>query len=198
MSDARGRIEAAYRRAMKRWELLPDSEAHLTEMLDRLTIIAATVANPPKPAPRIEQYRDVGRNSSRRELDKLAEAAETVIRCVDALHQPAILALAGRGMMRAPIVQSIRKLADEARAADVSGDPAVAGRTRPKNDLARGVAANVIGDFERLTGARADLPADAPVGGGRGLAPLVTQVFKAMGIKANAKAAIKAALAGAE
>ena len=199
MSGTRVHIEVAYRRALTKandgWELRPNSKTRLMTALDRLTLIAAQIKNPPKPAPRVEQFRQVGRESARRELDKLAEAAERVIRCVDALHQPAILALADRGIMRGHVIRGARSLAAEARAADISRVPTVAGRGRPKNNLSIVVAATVVRDFERLTGARADLPADAPAEDVRGLTSLVADVFKGMGIKANAKAAIKAALA---
>ena len=194
LAPAVNALEAAYRRAMKRWELLPDSEAHLTEALNRLTIIAAT--NPPKPAPRIEQYRDVGRESTRGELDNLAEAAEAVIKCVDVLHRPAILALADHGVMPARIVQSMRQIAAEAQAADVKAEfpPCWAGRGRRTiSPMAWRRMSSVISKGSQ--GRTRSFPLDA-ARGARGLPQLVAGVFKAMGIiRANAKAAIKAVLA---
>ncbi len=202
--DARTPIEAAYRSALDKanneWELRPRSEVPLggevtlREAVNNVMIFAEQIANPRQPPPPIEQFRKVGRTRARLELDKLAEAAETVIRRVDTLHEPAILALADLGIMRGHVISLARSIALSARAADVSGVSAVAGRGKPKNNRAIGLACTVIFDFERLMGQRADLPVDV-AGGARGLELLVADIFEAVGIKASAKAAVRAALA---
>jgi hypothetical protein len=176
---------------MNGWELKRGSEAHLRAAVNRLAIIVQHSASTAPP----DQFREVGRKATRKELDKLAAAAKAVVACVDALHKPAILALADRGVMREPILRWARSLVEGAQNTDVSGVSIAAGTGRPGNNLATVVAANVIRDFERLTGGRADFPADSVKGGSRGLVPLVRDVFAALAIKADAKASVSAALA---
>jgi len=112
---------------------------------------------------------------------------------INVLHQPAILALADRHWLRSDIVSFTEGLAAAARSADISKVPEEIRQSRPVKHYARIVALMIIAHYEDLTGLSADKPA-AVEGGSVGLMPLVGDIFKALAIDADPKAALAGAL----
>jgi hypothetical protein len=107
-----------------------------------------------------------------------------------------ISALGGRHVIYAVRGQLdyLSDLVKAAREADVSSIRDVAMRGRPKNERATAVASIIIDVYEKLTGDKADLPANRGGARTRGLIPLVKAIFAVLRIRAHPKAAVTAAL----
>jgi hypothetical protein len=189
-TDLRDRLEAAFR---KHVEIQSNKEDELERALDHLTLIAVNMLNDPPPNAVPARFRSIGRKATKKELDRVAKAAEKLATCLEVLHQPAIVALADRELNWREAARKIRRFADQVRGADVSKVPERIGHGRPEKLPANVVAGTVMTFFENLTGSRADLPAETPTGS-RGLISLVRDVFGIIGLNANPKASVTAVL----
>lgn len=133
------------------------------------------------------QHHEVGKEEARKELNKLARAAEALVECFGMLSKTAIESLGG-SHIREPIATQcawLRDLSEVARCAEISS---AKGRARKKNQAAIRAATIVVEAFENFTGRRTDASTndfwnDRPAP----LEPLVRQIFEIVGIKADAK-----------
>lgn len=179
-------LEAAFRCGLK-FRTTPNSEKALHLAVGCLAYFSTYEA------PSLRQFRKVGRTAARKELDDLADAAEMLIKRFGALSATAISALGGRHIMT-PIVTQTRYLRDLAAVANLNAAPDAIEKGRPAKKRAIYAASIIVGAFELITGCNADLPANPAQERTRGLVPLTRKIFALLGIEANAKAAVEAAL----
>jgi hypothetical protein len=135
-----------------------------------------------------------GRAASAKELERLAEATEAQVARIEALHRPATSALAKAGARNVNdefFLHAQRQLAAKARAAKALIEDV--GLKRTPDLRPRMVAGLVASAYEKFLGRHADLPNQS-----HGLEGLVQKVFKIMGLRATAKAALRAALQARE
>jgi hypothetical protein len=163
----------------------------LERFVDTLVMIGQTPGLPEKRQEVVRRsLRRAGRTQSIRELEELAAAAEKFVKAVEALHAPAMHALAWadvRNINNEPFLQADRGLAEKARAARAFLDETV-GIERPQDLRPKVIAGLVVKAYGELYGGRPDLPNQSP-----GLEKLLAEVFAILGIRASAKAALRAA-----
>jgi hypothetical protein len=189
VSDLDAKLEDAFRRFLK-FRTIPTSENALRLAIGCLAYFSTYKASP------LAQFRKVGRKAARKELDDLADAAEKLIERFETLSATAISALGGRHIMTAIGTQTryLRDLAAVARDTDLNAAPDATGKGRPTKERAIYAASIIVGAFESITGCNADLPANRAQKRTRGLVPLTREIFALLGIEANAKFAVEAAL----
>ena len=171
------------------FELTEKNKARLCTAITRL----ATLAGNRQPGPR-EPFERVGLGRTRRELEVLAAAAEQAdptafMDAISTLHEAAIVSLANAGILR-PIDPCRPNLSADIRtaASRVPAYPDPPGG-RPRENRACLVAQLVMHDYHELTGENPEVAGERDR-----LARLVGGVFNALGITANPRAMIDAAI----
>jgi len=145
-SRVSAKIEAAFRRL----HFNVGGEEGFSHTLALLTQIATTT-----PAPDTA-FRRVGRARCEAELKTLCSAAERLVRAIDNLHEPTILALAAPPISwfaRTEVKKMAQQVAYAACHADVSNVAAGVG-VQPRNRPSLVVADIVANEYERITGDR--------------------------------------------
>lgn len=193
-------LEAAFRKL----DIKPGVDSQLPVMVHTLSLIPKGGSGVAPP-----QFRLKGRGAVRKDLQEIAALAENLAGALDALSEPAIVALADGGLLqiqhrevavilgpngeRAADAKTydlqavLRKVSTIATSANLSDVPEVQGRGRRRNNLATGVANILASYYFTLTG-RTPAVATDPLSGKR-IGPffdLVSDVFFALQIKASA------------
>jgi hypothetical protein len=139
----------------------------------------------------LRSFREVGSRQTRAELNRLFRAAEKLGNAIEALHQPAILALADAGCCpdRKSITSALRKLAGKAHDATAYVKNREPNLSHRRDRRALVVARIIVDRYEELFGRRTDLPGQSP-----GLAGLIKDVFAVIGVPGNHVAALQAVL----
>lgn len=189
MTDYRVQLKAAI---CANWDVCQpeDETGPLSLLLSNLTRIAEsgkTISASPVP------FQGTNIPATRRELRQVIEGAD-----LTTMHQTTRLAAAKAGISP----QNLRSLSEEERnlrleqaIKELSSKPGAKrpsgsdDRGRKINPLARNVAQMLISAFKPITGRSPGVS-----GADRGLAPAAREVFKILGIEANARAAIQTAL----
>jgi hypothetical protein len=136
-----------------------------------------------KPPPRL---REVSHKRAQGELRQLLRSIDALAIQLDKLHRPVIVALADRGVLAHSLGQSLRKISEAARAADLTGVSEQASKGRPPK-----VGPNVLTEFlascyKSLTGKAPTVVTDWDTGKAYGpFLQLVSDVFMALEVKAN-------------
>lgn len=207
--DAYAKLEAAFRNS----GLKIDSDNAEARVQWAVNVLACLWVLQPSPALSLPQFKKVGRKVASKELHDLAVAAKALIARLEALSATAISALGGPHIMNpiarqtaylrdlAAVAREAEKELDDlavAREADVKNVAEVTERGRPENRRAIFAATVIVDAFEGITGCDADKPANISIkhyhDKPRGLEPLARKIFNVIGIAANAKAAVNAAL----
>ena len=182
MSDLAAEIEAA----LQKHNRMNLTDARVRLLAGPITTVA--VARVP-PNARPASFRASGRATARKELDGLAECAERLVQRIGGLHQPAIIALANRGVTRHRAELLLLAFARAFRSADVSGVPEkVKSAGRPPNHQQCLVAHLIINAYEELSGGREDIP-----GKSQGLTTLIKEIFALTQLDGDPEAAKRAA-----
>jgi len=161
------------------------SDERIALHANQIAIIVTTLLIKPNFA-----FRHATRSGARRRLDELARAADAYARLSRELHQEEVIALANQGILRHDIMSPAQaeRLADAARAADVSALPEWIETGRPINQPQRFAAMLTIAAFEELTGNDTSVAGQAG-----GLVKLARQIFKIGKLPGDPKAAIAGA-----
>lgn len=175
------RIETAFRRL----PLLSGVEILLKSAVNLLSNIDGTGTGAVTP-----KFSIVSRRRTKRELEKLAHPQSDLSACFDALHEPAILALAAHGFCRelGPLPEKLREIANRASRSDLKWAPEVFAGGRPKNHRAHAVGILLAYYYEMLTGkeptriVNAYVDSDAPCGP---FIDFVRDIFDIIGLKAS-------------
>jgi hypothetical protein len=130
--------------------------------------------------------RRIGRAAAKQECDDVADLAGHLAERLEQLSDT-VTDVSG-----ALDPRRLRDLAAGMRS--IEDFPTAVERGRPTNEPAIRAAAMVVGLFEQVTGSDADKAASGSNQKARGVEPLMRDVFSVLCIKANAKAAIEAAL----
>jgi len=162
-----------------------------------ISIICAIDCAGPGKAPR--RFEQVGRTKTRNELEKLAHPGSDLVECFNALHEPAILALAKFGFCReqGKPPEKLRAIAKKAAESDLSWVPETIPGGRPQNRCAHAIATMLAYYYEMLTGKKPTRSVDPYKDSDSACGPfidLVKNVFKALGIRVNAEDIARSAI----
>jgi hypothetical protein len=169
---------------------------HLEQTITTLTGIAVARMHP-SAAP--NAFAPANRVTCEAELALILSAADTMKRAIEELHEPTISALANVGVLRSDLHRWAIELREAVERADVSDVPATLRRGRHRDDFAKRIAAYLASEFQFLTGCRPTMRVrtDAHAQSGTAYGPFlefVTNVFRAMGIKAAPESFARAAV----
>lgn len=182
-------IEAAFRRL----PLLTGKEDSLRMAVNMLANVDCSGPGTPPP-----KFSAVGRNQTSKELQKLARLADALAECIDALHEPAILALADAGLeVRLKLPSSLRDIAKRARQTDLDQLPAAPHGGKPTNNRAHAIADMLAYHYHALTGEEPSRHFDPYSDNDTSRSPFVTlvdEMFRAMGLHVNAEHVARAAI----
>jgi len=184
-SGVRADIEAVFRSLPLRAGI-DERLGHTVALLGRI----ATANPPPDTA-----FRRVGRRQCEAELRALANAAEMLVKAIDSLHEPTILALAAPSIVwlaRGGLRRLAQQAANAARQADVNRVPLNCPR-QPQNRRSPLVASYLAKEYETFTGKRPTVRTRNGAAYGPFL-ELVRDVFRAMSIDDSAEAAARKAV----
>lgn len=189
--NRREAIEAAFRHL----PLLKGKEDALQIAVSMLTNMDNTGLGtlPPK-------FSAVGRTQTAKELKELARLADTLAEHIDALHEPAILALVNVGLheVRLKLPPTLRDIAKQARQMDLDQVPTALLGGKPANKRAHAIADILAYHYRVLTGEEPSRRFDPYSGSAASQGPfiaLVTEVFAALGLRENAEHVARAAIA---
>jgi hypothetical protein len=190
VSDIEERLEAAFR---KRLEFkMPKAEDSMRLAIGFLTYYASY--RPRTSSPKRE--RKVGRAEARKELDRLAHAADVLNKSLANLSATSLEALGGeRRVLDALFDQSrfLSELAKVARETDLESVTAMP-KGRPIDARERGIAEKVVGAFKEITGIDPDRDPRRDNERTHGLKPLLKDVFTILGVDASARKTVDAVM----
>jgi len=174
----RARIEVAFRKL----QILPDRDAQLVVAVDAM----ATLQGDDRRLP--NAFRNTGRASVQRELDKLAKLAGALNDQLSELHEPAIAALAAKGFLRGDLAAKLTQAIRAVDAADLSSIPVNNSDGKPPHLRARGVALQLAHHYQVLTSSAPTITvnayADKSISDGP-FVRLVADIFDLLGVQSG-------------
>jgi hypothetical protein len=197
MTQATDSKYQAIEKAFRCLKILPAMDGRLATFIQPLADLSPASAIPSK-------FRKTSKATCIKELTELQACAAKLIKCLDALHEPAIVALADHGFCneRRVVSQLARQLVNAADSAAKSGEDVPPdkreGRGRPRKPQPLVVARMLAHNYRTLTGKRPTIRTHAGNDKeGQAYGPyleLVKAVFEAIGIDANAESMAKTAI----
>ena len=177
--------------AFNRLTIKPDQRHLIPNLVDALLPMAGKT-NISLPA----RYKRVGGVTIRKELQKLVRLIAALHAHLDSLHEPSIVALADCHLLLPTFMVELKRAAKAANVSTLASDailreaPKNNGKGRPQNRVANRIASILAEKYKSLTLKTPTITVDVNDNSARGpYLQLVTDVFKALGVKASAEAA---------
>jgi hypothetical protein len=180
-------LKAAFRRLPLR---VDGARIHGLTVEEHLLVACDRLAGFPNhgPIPSDTPFRPASRKTTRAELERLAQLADALTDHVEShMHEPAILALAGAGIVRGSVILFARAIAESARRTDLSRVAEKVGRGNQQSRQRTMLAAQLLyEDFRLLTGRDPKINVTGTRAGGRFIA-LLQEAFSILSIDGSAE-----------
>ena len=186
--DLRQKLEQAFSKI----SVQPAQQWRIPSMAHVLSGFAgkSNIKVPPK-------FKDVGRTRAQRELNRFTQSIESLIKQLEAMHQPVIDSLADKGILIAELLPVFRRIGATARETQLRrpGGPSYCGR--PRKLAADAIAHILAHNYKTLTGKTPTVATNSDTNAAYGeYLGLVEDVFKALGVDANPEGAARNAVRG--